>query len=39
MPWFITHKRQDRVGKLLTEFQYKPSWFKLPAIFYHALLG
>lgn len=38
-PWFITHKRQDRVGKLLTEFQYKPSWFKLPAIFYHALLG
>lgn len=38
-PWFITHERQDTVGKLLTEFQYKPSWFKLPKIFYHAILG
>ncbi len=38
-PWFITHGRQDTVGKLLTEFQYKPSWFKLPKIFYHAILG
>ena len=38
-PWFITSPRQPQVGKLLTEFQYKPSWFKLPAIFYHALLG
>ncbi len=38
-PWFITNRRQHQVGRLLTAFQYKPSWFKLPAIFYHALLG
>jgi aldehyde dehydrogenase (NAD(P)+) len=38
-PWFITNKKQDKVGRLLTGFQYKPSWFKLPRIFLNALLG
>lgn len=38
-PWFVTNRRQDRLGKLLTSFQYKPSILKLPRIFYNALLG
>jgi len=38
-PWFITNKKQHKVGILLTKFQYKPSWFKLPRIFLNALLG
>ncbi|MDQ2093660.1 aldehyde dehydrogenase family protein [Rhodalgimonas zhirmunskyi] len=38
-PWFITNRRQDRIGKLLTRFQYKPGWLKLPRIFLNALLG
>lgn len=38
-PFFITNKRQHKIGEALTGFQYKPSWFKLPRIFYHALLG
>ena len=38
-PWFVSHKRADKVGRLLTRFQYRPGWLKLPGIFYHALLG
>lgn len=38
-PWFITNKKQDKLGRLLTQFQHKPSWFKLPRIFLNALLG
>ena len=38
-PWFVTNRRQHVVGRLLTAFQYKPSWLKLPRIFFHALLG
>lgn len=38
-PFFITNKRQHKIGEALTKFQYKPSWFKLPGVFYHALLG
>lgn len=38
-PWFITNRRQHILGKLLTEFQYRPSWFKLPKIFMNALKG
>ncbi|MEM7439110.1 MAG: aldehyde dehydrogenase [Pseudomonadota bacterium] len=38
-PWFITNKRQHHIGKLLTRFQHSPSFFKLPRIFLHALLG
>lgn len=38
-PWFVTNKKQDVIGKLLTAFQYKPGWFKLPRIFFNALRG
>jgi len=38
-PFFITNKRQHKIGEALTKFQYKPSWIKLPGIFLHALLG
>lgn len=38
-PWFITNRRQHKIGKLLTRFQYKPGWLKLPRIFVNALLG
>lgn len=38
-PFFITNKRQHKIGQALTEFQHKPSWAKLPRIFYQALMG
>lgn len=38
-PWFINNRQQHNLGKLLTEFYYKPSWMKVPKIFIHALLG
>lgn len=38
-PWFITNRRQDRIGRALTRFQHKPGWLKLPRIFANALLG
>ncbi|CAJ9907779.1 MULTISPECIES: aldehyde dehydrogenase family protein [Pseudomonadota] len=38
-PWFITNRRQDVIGRLLTDFQFKPSWTKLPRIFVNALRG
>jgi aldehyde dehydrogenase (NAD(P)+) len=38
-PWFITNRRQAILGRLLTAFQYRPRWRKLPRIFVNALLG
>lgn len=38
-PWFVTHTRQHRIGELLTRFQHKPGWAKLPRIFLNALVG
>jgi acyl-CoA reductase-like NAD-dependent aldehyde dehydrogenase len=38
-PWFITNGRSLVLGKLLTRFQYRPSFAKLPRIFFNALLG
>ncbi len=38
-PWFVTNKRQHVIGRLLTSFQYKPSFLKLPRIFLNALRG
>ena len=38
-PWFVTNKRAHILGRLLTEFQYKPGFLKLPRIFLNALLG
>lgn len=38
-PWFITNRRAHKLGELLTKFQYRPSWLKLPRIFLNALRG
>jgi acyl-CoA reductase-like NAD-dependent aldehyde dehydrogenase len=38
-PWFVTNKKADVLGKLLTQFQHKPSFLKIPRIFLNALLG
>lgn len=38
-PWFITNRKQDKLGKLLVSFQHSPSWLKMPRIFLNALLG
>lgn len=38
-PWFITNRKGGILGKLLVAFQYRPSFFKLPRIFFNALLG
>lgn len=38
-PWFITNRRQHRIGPLLTRFQYRPGWLGIPRIFMNALLG
>lgn len=38
-PWFVTNRKQHKIGELLTKFQYKPTWSKLPRIFLNALMG
>lgn len=38
-PWFVSNTRQHVLGKLLTRFQHRPSFLKLPRIFLNALLG
>lgn len=38
-PWFITNRRQHVLGRLLTDFQFRPGWTKLPRIFINALAG
>ncbi|WP_174801633.1 aldehyde dehydrogenase [Martelella limonii] len=38
-PWFITNKRADRLGRQLTEFEYRPGWSKIPGLFLNALQG
>ena len=38
-PWFITNKQAAKLGMLLTRFQYKPGFLKIPRIFLNALLG
>jgi acyl-CoA reductase-like NAD-dependent aldehyde dehydrogenase len=38
-PWYITNRRAHVLGKLLTAFQYRPSFFKIPLIFINALRG
>ncbi|MCR9136605.1 MAG: aldehyde dehydrogenase family protein [Alphaproteobacteria bacterium] len=38
-PWFITNRRQHKIGPLLTGFRHRPGWTKLPRIFLNALLG
>ncbi|WP_163936206.1 aldehyde dehydrogenase family protein [Paraferrimonas sp. SM1919] len=36
-PWYVHNTRGAILGKLLTAFQFKPSFLKLPRIFFHAL--
>ncbi|MEH6523253.1 aldehyde dehydrogenase family protein [Sulfitobacter sp.] len=38
-PWLVTNRKQHIIGMLLTRFQYKPSFLKIPRIFLNALLG
>lgn len=38
-PYFITNRRQHRIGRALTDFQYRPGWLKLPRVFWQALKG
>ena len=38
-PFFITNRRQHKIGEALTRFEYRPGWLKLPGIFLNALLG
>ena len=38
-PWFVTNKKQHKIGMLLTRFQYRPNLLKIPRIFLNALLG
>lgn len=35
-PWFVTARSAARTGRALTEFASRPSWSKLPGIFFHA---
>ena len=38
-PWFITNRRANVLGRLLTRFQARPRFVKLFAIFANALRG
>ena len=38
-PWFITNRNSHILGRLLVAFQYRPSLWKIPRIFWNALLG
>ncbi len=38
-PWFVTNRRQHRIGRLLTGFEYRRSWLKIPQIILNALRG
>lgn len=38
-PWFPGHKTQHLLGRRLTEFEYAPSWLKIPGVAAAALRG
>ncbi len=38
-PWFVTNRRGEQLGSLLTKFQYRPGWSKIPGVFANALMG
>lgn len=38
-PWFVTNRKAAKLGELLTKFQHKPGFLKIPRIFLNALLG
>jgi hypothetical protein len=35
----VTNRNAHRIGKLMTQFQYRPSFAKLPRILFNALRG
>ncbi|NJN64480.1 MAG: aldehyde dehydrogenase family protein [Acidobacteria bacterium] len=36
-PWFVDHKSAHKLGRVLTEFEARPSWLRLPLVSWHAL--
>ncbi|MCA9537257.1 MAG: aldehyde dehydrogenase family protein [Myxococcales bacterium] len=38
-PWFVTHKRTDKVARAMLALESAPGFAKVPAIAFHALLG
>ncbi len=38
-PWFVTNRRGEQLGSLLTKFQHRPGWSKIPGVFANALRG
>lgn len=38
-PWFPGHRTQHLLGRRLTEFEYEPSWLKVPGVAAAALRG
>ncbi|MBA5607958.1 aldehyde dehydrogenase family protein [Duganella sp. FT3S] len=38
-PWFVNNRQAHNVARKLFAFQVRPSWFKLPGIFFDALRG
>ena len=38
-PWFITNRKANVLGRLLTQFEARPGWARLLAIFANALRG
>lgn len=38
-PWFVTNRKGNILGRLLVNFEYRPSFLKIPRIFLNALLG
>ena len=38
-PWFVTHKRTDKVARAMLALESAPGFAKIPAIAFHALLG
>jgi len=38
-PWFVTNRKADVLGRLLTRFQHSPGFGKIPRIFLNALRG
>jgi aldehyde dehydrogenase (NAD(P)+) len=38
-PWFPGHRTADQLGRALTEFEYAPSWLKVPSVAFAAMRG
>jgi len=37
--WFTDHRNNLAVGKIMTQFELSPSWFKLPGVVLNAMKG